>query len=93
MVQSRAPLSTTVTLALDTSSRSRVSSTVARICRPYWFMTLLVRLSSTPPSPGSTVTWTSLDSNVPAAAGFRISMPLPPAAFPGSAGVDRRIIA
>ena len=33
---------------------SRVSRTVARICRPYWFMTLEVMSSLIPPSPGST---------------------------------------
>ena len=72
-VQSKAPLSTTVTRAFFTPRRSSVSNTVALICRPYWFMTLLFKKSSIPFSPGSTMIWASLDSSVPAMAGLTIS--------------------
>ena len=45
----------------------------ALIWRPYWFMTLLSRYSSIPSSAGSIATCASLDSRVPAMAGFLIS--------------------
>ncbi|MPM75291.1 hypothetical protein SDC9_122283 [bioreactor metagenome] len=76
-VHSSAPLSTTLTRASAMSRRFIVSSTQALIWRPYCASTL-ERISIESPSPGSSVTCASLDSSVPAIAGFFTCILLPP---------------
>ena len=66
---------TTINTALAKNYCEQIKSVAAECQIPLptdWFITLLLRSSSRLPSPGSTVTWASLDSSVPATAGFKI---------------------
>jgi hypothetical protein len=73
MVQSKAPLSTTVTYADKMPSSCKVWAITSRICLPNCFSTVLCNsITISFSSYGATVTIASLDSNVPATAGFTI---------------------